>query len=108
MDAQTAPSPINHYFVSWGCAAIAVFLAWALLRGVVVNWGERIPMPTIAGRAGTLTATIMVWSVPMFFSQVALAGSEGRPRGRIGFFSLILTAIGFLASLATLMTSWLR
>ncbi len=96
------PEPIvrERYVISWVCSLVATILSSAMLMQLIAAafWGGL----TWASRDAAWVATyfavgVLVWAFPAVLSLTALASSEGRPRGRIGFGPLVITAVGFPA-----------
>ena len=90
----------KHYAVSWGCSLLAGIFSSMALMGLVLNWGS-MPLQGryLASVLGSLVGAALFWAFPAVLALTAIASSKGRPRGRLGFGPLLITAVGFLVSM---------
>lgn len=84
------------YVVAWGCATLACIFGVGALQWVIGGWGRPFVPTKAIWWASYIPELLGVLAFPLLFALTAVASSKGRPKGRIGFLSLLLTVSAFV------------
>jgi hypothetical protein len=91
----------RRYTVAWASSIVAGVGAVLILVITAVTFGNMPPLSTSSGDLagggvliGQLIGVVLFPCIPLVLSLTALASSKGRPKGRIGFFPLVLAVAG--------------